>query len=77
MYSRIAGTGAVSALTGSQMRAARRHPSDIEIHEFSIIERRGEIDGCFSLGLSAEHYTRPNDSREPSSELTVYGRKIF
>src|ERR1044072_340727 len=36
MYSRIVGTGAVSASAGSQIRAARRHPSDIGIQEFSI-----------------------------------------
>src|SRR5207249_10266509 len=36
MYSRIAGTGVVSAPAGSQMRAARRQPSDIGIQQFSI-----------------------------------------
>src|SRR5580765_8150880 len=77
MYSRIAGTGAVSALTGSQMRAARRHPSDIGIHEFSITRTAWGNRWMFFIRGSSEHYTRADDSREPSSELTVNGRKSF
>src|SRR5258708_7402847 len=36
MYSRIPGTGAFSAPSGSQIRAASLHPSDIVIQTFSI-----------------------------------------
>src|SRR5437867_8283086 len=36
MYSRIAGTGLVAASAGSQMRAARRQPSDSGSQQFSI-----------------------------------------
>jgi hypothetical protein len=36
MYSKIAGTGFRTAPAGSQMRAARRQPSDIRIQQFSM-----------------------------------------
>src|SRR5215472_9628409 len=42
MYSRMAGTGLCSASRGSQSRAARRRPSDMEIQASSMLRTRSE-----------------------------------
>src|SRR6266481_8565807 len=54
----MAGTGVVSASAGSQMRAARRHPSGIGIQQFSMTRTAwGKRSMIFIDAPLALHYT--------------------